>query len=434
MRNSVISLFLFALGALLISSAPSTGGPDKNVMVITFSGAISPVSAEYITKSIDSANEANAEALIIEIDTPGGLDTSMRLIIKKIQASNVPIVVYVAPTGSRAASAGAFITISAHVAAMAPGTNIGAASPVNMGGGDMDSTMKKKVTNDARAYMRSIAELRGRNADVAEKMVRKGSSISEKEALEQNVIDIISPNLTSLLKSLDGRLVKTASGEKQLATSGATVNRVAMTWRQELFDTLSNPNIAYLLMMLGFYGLFFELSNPGAILPGIVGVIALILAFYSLQTLPINYAGALLILMGVIMFMLEIWVTSFGMLTIGGLIALVIGSLMLVDSPEEYLQISLGVILPTALLTAGFFTFLVGSGLRAQKRSFTSGKEALVGALAVADTDISPNHAGKIFVEGEIWNAVTQDGPIKKGDPVEISSVAGLTVTVKAKG
>jgi len=316
---------------------------------------------------------------------------------------------------------------------MAPGTNIGAASPVNMGGG-MDRTMKKKVTNDASAYIRSIAELSGRNADVAEKMVRKGSSISETDALEQNVIDLVSPNLTDLLKTLDGRTVKTVGGERTLATAGAAADRVAMTWRQKFFDALANPNIAYMLMMLGFYGLFFELSNPGAILPGVVGAICLILGFYSLQALPINYAGALLILMGIIMFMLEIWVTSFGMLTIGGLIALLIGSLMLVDSPEEYLQISLAVILPTTILTAAFFSFLVGSGLRAQRRSFTSGKEAMVGGLGLADTDISPDHPGKIFVEGEIWNAVTQDGPIKKGAPVEILDVAGLTVIVKAKG
>ncbi len=415
-------------------AALTSAQSGKSVMVITVDGIINPVSSEYITKSITAANaDISIEALVIEMDTPGGLDTSMRVIIKKMQASATPIVVYVAPSGSRAASAGAFITMAAHVAAMAPGTNIGSASPVNMGGGGMDRTMKKKVTNDAAAYIRSLAKAHGRNEDMGEKFVRKAVSIAETEALKNNVIDLIARNLDDLLKSIDGMTVKTVSGERTLATAGAAVNRVEMTWRQKFFNALANPNIAYMLMMLGFYGLFFELSNPGTIFPGVIGAISLIIGFYSMQALPINYAGALLILMAFIMFLLEVWVTSFGMLTIGGIAALIIGSLMLVDSPEEYLRISLAVIIPTALFTTAFFTFIITAAIRAMKRIPVSGKSAMVGAVGKAESKIAQGKPGKVFVEGELWNAVTKNGDIKEGAEVEVVGISGLTLSVRAK-
>lgn len=431
-RNKAWLLFHIALlwaGVALLSVA--SVADSKHIVAITINGAINPVVAEHISKSIASAEaDKSVEALVIEMDTPGGLDTSMRQIVKDIRKSQVPVIVYVAPSGSRAASAGAFIMLTAHVAAMAPGTNVGAASPVNMGGEGMDKTMKRKVTNDAAAYIRSIAEANGRNADIAEDMVRKGSSIAETEAVKNNVADLIAKDMTELLNMIDGRVVKLSNGERALATKGLTVKRVEMTLRQKIFDALANPNIAYMLMMLGFYGLFFELSNPGAVLPGLLGAVCLILAFYSLQTLPINYAGALLILMAVVMFMLELWVPSYGMLTLGGLVTLIMGSLMLIDSPEDYLRISLTVILPISLFTAAFFFFLVGSGIRAQRGKVITGAEGMVGMEGVAETAISSAEPGKVFVEGDIWNAVTNGENISTGDKVRVTGMKGLTLVV----
>jgi membrane-bound serine protease (ClpP class) len=430
-RARVICHLALLLAGFAGICATAEGG-SKFVLAITVNGAINPVVAEHIAKAITSAEaDPSVEALVIEMDTPGGLDTSMRQIVKDIRKSQVPVIVYVSPSGSRAASAGAFIAYASHVSAMAPGTNIGAASPVNMGGEAMDKTMKHKVTNDAAAYIRSMAEATGRNPDIGEEMVRKGSSIPETEALKNNVVELIAKDFTELLNALDGRTVKTSAGERKLATKGLAVKRVEMNFRQKIFDALANPNIAYMLMMLGFYGLFFELSNPGAVLPGLLGAVCLILAFYSLQTLPINYAGALLILMAVIMFMLEVWVPSYGMLTLGGLASLVIGSLMLIDTPEEYLRISLTVILPISLFTAGFFFFLVGSGVRAQRAKVVTGTEGMMGAEGLAETDISQQTPGKVFVEGDIWNAITEGGPISKDAQVKVVEMKGLTLVVE---
>lgn len=428
-RRVIQALFVFLMATGLVAFAAET----KKVLVITVNGIINPVSAEYIIRSIKEVDASGEyEALVIELDTPGGLDTSMRKIIKAMQAAKTPVVVFVAPSGSRAASAGAFITMSAHVAAMSPGSSIGAASPVAMGGEGMSKTMKKKVTNDAAAYLRSLAEAHGRSGEWGDKFVRKGSSLSETEALKENVIDLLADNTSELLTAIDGRKVKTEAGIIVLATKGATIKRSPMTWRENFFDMLANPNIAYLLMMLGFYGLMFELSNPGAVLPGVIGAICLVLAFYSLQTLPINYAGALLILLAFIMFLLEVWVQSYGMLTIGGIAALLVGSLMLVDSPEEYLRISLMIIVPVTLLTASFFIFLIGSGIRAQYRPATIGLEAMAGAVGVCDRDILSGIAGKVFVGGDLWDAVSEE-EIKKGIDVEVVRAKGLTLTVKKR-
>lgn len=424
-------LALLWVGVVLASAFVATAG-GKSVVAITVNGAINPVVAEHISKAITSAEaDPSIEALVIEMDTPGGLDTSMRQIVKDIRKSQVPVIVYVSPSGSRAASAGAFIAYASHLAAMAPGTNIGAASPVNMGGEGMDKTMKHKVTNDAAAYIRSLADATGRNPDIGEAMVRKGSSIPETEAVKNNVVEVIAKDFPELLSAVDGRTVKTSAGERKLVTKGLTVKRVEMTLRQKIFDALANPNIAYMLMMLGFYGLFFELSNPGAILPGLLGAVCLILAFYSLQTLPINYAGALLILMAVIMFMLEIWVPSYGMLTLGGLASLVMGSLMLIDTPEDYLRISLTVILPISLFTAAFFFFLVGSGVRAQRAKVITGIEGMIGAEGSSETDIARETPGTVFVEGDIWNAVTEGNLIPKDVRVKVVGMKGLTLVVE---
>lgn len=429
--KKIFRLFALTAPVLALALAGLGAAAGKTAMVITVDGAINPVVAEYITESITAADEdAATELLVIEMDTPGGLDTSMRQIIKGIQSSRKPVVVFVSPSGSRAASAGAFITVAAHIAAMAPGTNIGSASPVNMGGG-MDRTMKKKVTNDAAAYIKSIAESHGRNAEIAEDFVRKASNIPETEAKEKNVIDLIADDLNALLKAVDGMTVKTAAGETKIDTADASIKRVEMNFRQRIFNALANPNVAYMLMMLGFYGLIFELSNPGAILPGVVGAICLILGFYSLQALPINYAGALLIVLAFIMFLLEIKVPSYGALTIGGVVSLAIGSLMLVDSPADYMRISISVVGPTALFSGAFFFFIVSAALRIQGKHTKTGQEGLVGAVGVAETDIAPDAPGKVFMLGELWDAVTEKEPIPKNAPVEITGYAGLKVTVR---
>ncbi len=313
----------------------------RPILVIQVEGVIAPSSADYIVSAIKQADRELAEALVIELDTPGGLDLSMRSIIKEMLAAERPIVVYVSPSGARAASAGAFITLAAHVAAMAPGTNIGAAHPVNMGG-QMDKEMNKKVTNDAAAYIRTIAERRGRNVQWAEDAVRKSVSATEKEALKLGIIDLVSEKLDDLLGALDGRAVTTAGNKVILHTKGVEVKRIDMGLRDKVLKVISDPTIAYILLMLGLAGLYFELSTPGAILPGILGGIFLILAFYAFQTLPINYAGLLLILLAIILFIAEVKVTSHGLLAAGGIAAMVLGSIMLIKSSEPFMRISAG--------------------------------------------------------------------------------------------
>jgi membrane-bound serine protease (ClpP class) len=396
--------------------------------VATYDGIINPVAAEFISAGIAEAVRDKAEALVIKLDTPGGLDTSMRMIIKEINASEVPIVVYVAPPGGRAASAGVFITMAAHIAAMAPGTNIGAAHPVAMGGGEMDKEMKAKVENDAAAYIKSIAEKRGRNAKWAEDAVRKSVSVTEKDAVALKVVDMMAEDVPSLLKQIDGREVVTGSGKHVLRTKDATVKEVSMGMRLKILNALSDPNIAYILMLLGIYGLIFELSNPGAIFPGVVGAICLILAFYAFQTLPINYAGLLLLLLGLILFIAEIKVPSYGLLTIGGIISMILGSLMLMKTDAPFFRISWAVIIPSVATTALFFVFVVGMALRAQRARPLTGAEGLVGVTGVAQTDIAPH--GTVLVHGELWEAVS-DEVIKEGENAVVKAVDGLRLVVK---
>lgn len=415
---------MILLGGLLSFSVFSK---EKQVGLITYEGIINPVAAEFITTAIHQASEDRAEALIIKLDTPGGLDTSMRLIIKEINASDIPIVVYVSPPGARAASAGVFITMAAHIAAMAPGTNIGAAHPVAMGG-EMDKEMKEKVENDAAAYIKSIAEKRGRNAKWAEDAVRKSVSVPEKEAMTLKVVDLVAEDLPSLLKQIDGREVITGSGKHILKTKDAEVKEIPMGMRFKILNALSDPNIAYILMLLGIYGLIFELSNPGAIFPGVVGAICLILAFYAFQTLPINYAGLLLLLLGLILFIAEIKVPSYGLLTIGGVISMILGSLMLMRSDAPYFRISWAVIIPSVATTALFFMFVVGMAIRAQRSKPVTGAEGLVGTTVVAQTDIAPE--GMVMLQGELWEAVS-DEVIKQGETAVVKAVEGLKLVVK---
>jgi membrane-bound serine protease (ClpP class) len=398
-----------------------------DILVIKVEGVVNPVMAEFISKNIDDAASANAEALVIELDTPGGLDTSMRSIVKKISSSAVPVVVYVSPGGARAASAGVFITISAHVAVMDPETNIGAAHPVGMGG-KMDKTMADKAVNDAAAYIRSLAEKRKRNAEWAENAVRESVSITAEEALKLNVIDMTAPSMDSLLEKIDGREVETISGKKIIKTKDIKVVSIEPGFRHRVLNFISDPNVAYLLMLLGFYGIFFELTNPGSIFPGVLGAIALILAFYSFQTLPVNYAGILLILVGIVLFILEIKVTSYGMLTIGGIISMTIGSLMLIDSPLPFLRISYSVIVPSLLFTILLFILTMSLVIKAHRRQPATGAEELAGMEGEARTDI--REGGQVFVHGEIWEAWSEE-PIKAGSNVIVEKVKGLKLKVR---
>jgi membrane-bound serine protease (ClpP class) len=342
----------------------------------------------------------------------------------------LPVVVYVSPSGGRAASAGVFITMAAHVAAMAPGTNIGAAHPVAMGGGEMDKTMKEKVENDSVAYIKSIAEQRGRNVKWAEDAVRKSVSVTEKEALDLKIIDVVVEDVPALLAKLDGRTVTLASGSVTLQTKEVETRAFPMGWRLEALKVLSDPNIAMLLMTIGTIGILAELYNPGAILPGIVGAISLILAFYSLQSLPINYAGVLLIVLGVIFFVLEIQVTSYGLLTLGGMAAMTLGGLLLVKSDAPFMQVSLWFLLPT-VITAGAILFgMAWMAARTFRQAPVTGVEGMVGAIALARSDVAPR--GQVFVRGELWEAISES-PIQKGEEAEVRSVDGLTLTVSPR-
>ena len=401
-----------------------------NIKLLKFAGIINPIAAEYIGGNIAKINEEkSADLIIVMLDTPGGLDTSMRIIIKEILASAAPVVMYVAPSGSRAASAGTFIAMASHVSAMAPGTSQGSAHPVNVGGGQMDKTMSKKVENDAAAYIISLANQRGRNAEWAEQAVRKSISADEKEALEKNVIDLIAKDMDELLEKLEGRKVTTTTGEVTITTAGAAVTTIEMTQRQKFLDVISNPTIAYILLMLGFYGLFFELSNPGVILPGIIGGICLILGFYALQSLPVNYAGILLLALAIILFAAELFVPSFGVLTIGGTVAMILGAILLIDSPESYMRVRLIVIVPLAMTMGGLFFAVVGYAMMFKPKLVPIGSEGLIGLGGLAKTTLDPY--GTVEVDGELWDARVENGEIKKHGPVTVKRKDGHMLIVE---
>ncbi len=421
------ALGVFLALATAAAQAPETSRP---VHVVRLEGVISASAPQLITTSLERAQKERAVALVIELDTPGGLDVSMRAIIKQMMASEVPIVVYVSPSGARAASAGAFLTLAAHVAAMAPGTNIGAAHPVAMGG-EMDKEMARKVTNDAAAYIRSLAEKRGRNVKWAEDAVRKSVSATEKEALRLGVIDLVSERLEDLLTKIDGRKVEVPSGSVILRTKAAPLVRIEPSLRDRVLQVISDPTIAYILLLLGLAGLYFEFSTPGAILPGVLGGICLILAFYAFQTLPINYAGLLLILLGIVLFIAETLVISHGILTLGGIVSMVLGSIMLIDTPVPYMRISLSAIFGATAATAAFFVLLVGAAVRAQRGRPQTGKEGLLGTVGVARTRLSPG--GLVFVQGAIWSAEASEA-VEVGEAVQVVAIDGLKLTVeKAK-
>ncbi|MFH1145249.1 MAG: nodulation protein NfeD [Candidatus Eisenbacteria bacterium] len=412
----------------------SSSGDPSPVGWIRIADAVQPATAGFVDRALSWAQHKSLGVLVIALDTPGGLDLSMRQMIKGILSSPVPVVVFVYPPGSRAASAGVFLMMAAHVAAMAPGTNLGAAHPVAIGGGipgtdaQIDTTMLAKVTNDAVAYVRSLASQRGRNADWAEKAVRQSVSVPADEARALNVIDLIAGTPEDLLQQIDGRVVDTAGGPRTLATAGAAIVELKMNLRDQVLGAIANPNIAYMLLLLGVLGIFFELSHPGALFPGIVGGLALLLAFFALQLLPVRAVGVALIVLAVILFILEIKVTSFGALAIGGIAALLFGSFMLFEKSMFGAALSLGVIVPSVVVVAGLFLLAVVLAIRAQTRRSVTGAEGLVGEVGEARTDLAPE--GRVFVHGEIWTAVSFP-PVTAGKPVRVRRVNGNRLEVE---
>src|SRR5205809_5801192 len=418
-----------ALAGLVLSlfCAAAAAAEPTPVSLIHIDGVINPVTMRLVELAIDRAQAQRSQALIIQLDTPGGLERSMRAIAQRMMNAEVPVMVYVAPTGARAASAGVFITMAAHVAAMAPATNIGAASPVMLGG-NADKTMMKKIENDAAAFIRTVALERGRNADWAEKAVRQAVSITEREAVKLKVVDLVADSLPDLLDKIDGRAVKTPRGVVTLTTRGAPVTPIEIGFRDRVLHVITDPNVAYVLMMLGMLGLFFELSNPGAILPGVIGGISLILAFFAFQSLPINYAGLLLILFGIVLLVAEIKIVSHGILAIGGIVSMALGSLMLFDAPEIGLRVSWWAIVPMVGATAGLFLFVIAAGVRALARRQLLGPSGLVGQLATVKERLAPE--GQVLVSGEIWRAVAEGEPVDAGARVRVVAVDGLTLRV----
>ncbi|MGE5444370.1 MAG: NfeD family protein [Ignavibacteriales bacterium] len=427
------NLFIFAfIFALLFGTLNSHADSNKKIILLEVNGMINPAALDYIRTGVEHAEKSSAEALIILLDTPGGLLSSMKEIVKLILNSPVPVIIYVYPNGATATSAGVFITLSAHIAAMAPGTSIGAAHPVMLspGGGegqggndkgsDEQNKFNEKVENFASSFIESIAERRGRNAKWAIDAVRNSASITAAEALKKNVIDLISPSLDELINQVDGRKVELPGGKRVLHTKGAVIERLDMNVKQKLIDTLSTPDIAFLLISLGSLGLLIELYNPGLIFPGIAGAICLLLGLVSLQTIPFNYAGLALLILSVLLFVSEIYVTSYGLLSIGGITSFILGALLLFNTPESDVRVGLSVILSAALAIGLFFLYVAYYLIKAQRSTMSTGLEGLLGKEGVATTDIE--NGGKIFIHGEYWNAES-DEAIGKGDKVKVVEV-----------
>jgi membrane-bound serine protease (ClpP class) len=418
-------LFFSAL-ILLLWSAPNLGlAAQREVFIIQIADAISPGTAEFIKSGIKTAEEKGAACLIIELDTPGGLAESMRIIVQNILASRVPVVVYVYPSGARAASAGVMITMAADVAAMAPGTNIGAAHPVGAGGQDIEGKMSEKVINDMVAQAKSVAEQRGRNAEWVEDAIRESVSVTETEALKDNVIDLIAKDTDDLIRQLNGRQLKDRG-----VLNLDDVKKVFLeeSLRTKILKTISNPNIAYILMMIGLAGLYFEFSHPGAIFPGVIGGISLILAFFALQTLPINYAGILLIVLAIVFFIMEMKITSYGLLSVAGIVSLLLGSLMLFEGSAPGMQLSLQVLLPTIILISGFFVAIASLVFRAQISKPTTGSGGLLGEIGIVRKALTPE--GKVFVHGELWNARAGQ-TLDENTKVRVVNVVNLVLEVE---
>jgi membrane-bound serine protease (ClpP class) len=425
MKKVILKILVLTL-LLYLSLYPGTGHTAQDeIYIVKVNDAISPGVADFLKRGIEKANDENAACLIIEMDTPGGLAESMRIIIKSILASRIPVIVYVAPGGARAASAGVMITMAADIAAMAPGTNIGAAHPVGIGGKKIDKTMSDKVVNDMVAHAKSVAEKRGRNAEWVEKAIRESVAVTETEALKENIIDIVAKDIDDLIKQINGRNIKD-KGLLKLANAKQIILEESL--RTKVLKTISNPNIAYILLMIGLAGLYFELSHPGAIFPGVIGGISLILAFFALQTLPVNYAGILLILLAIVLFIMEMKITSYGLLSVAGIISLLLGSMMLFEATTPEFKLSWGVFIPTIVLISGFFVFVATLVFRAQASRPQTGYSGIIGEIGIVKKSIKPE--GKVFVHGELWNARAKE-PISEGTKVRVVDVVNLVLDVE---
>lgn len=444
-RRVSIMLLLIILFSLFWLSSVAAVKTNKTIVQLTIVDAIGPATADYVERSLAAAQKLNAELVIIQLDTPGGLDSSMRDIIKNITTSPFPVATYVSPAGARAASAGTYILYASHIAAMTPGTNLGAATPVQIGGSlptpdtaedkkdksDKDksmSTMERKIINDAVAYIKGLAALHGRNEKWAEKAVREGASLPASEALKLNVIDIVATDQPDLLKQLEGRKVNLQGHPYTITTTGLPITQIDPDWRSRFLSVITNPNVAYILMLLGMYGLILEFSNPGSIVPGTVGAICLLLALYSFQLLPINYAGFALILLGIALMVGEAFEPSFGILGIGGLVAFVIGSIILMDTSAPGFGIDISIIVTFALSSTLIFIVVVGMAFKARKRAVVSGLEQLINSEAIVMGDFE--QTGNVRIHSEIWQA-SSTTPLQKGQHVSVTGSEGLMLFVK---
>ncbi|MDD5126999.1 MAG: nodulation protein NfeD [Dehalococcoidales bacterium] len=431
--KSVNRIMMVLIGLLLaLSAAANVAAASPRIDVLNVKGTINPVLVDYIKRGIEEAEIARSEAVIIQMDTPGGLDTAMRDIVQAMVSARVPVVVYVSPSGARAASAGVFITMAAHVAVMAPNTAIGAAHPVSGSGEDIPETMEEKVVNDAAAYIRSIAGAHGRNMEWGEKAVRESVSATEQEALQLKVIDMVAPDLETLVTMLDGRKVAMlGNAEITMHTQGAVLFTNKMKLIEDFLYTIADPNIAYLLLSLASLGIMVEIFNPGLIFPGVVGAISLLLAFYALGVLPVNWAGVLLIVLAIGMFVAEAFTPTFGILTGGGIISLVIGSLILFKGASPLFQVSPWLIATVTILLTGGLTFIIQRAVSVHRKQASTGKEELAGKTAITRTVLKPD--GMVFFKGERWGAVSDEGRIERGEEVVITRVDGLTLHVTKK-